>query len=125
MSSAGATVGLAVAGTAFSTIFQKQLPSSLTGQGLPADVVSTATKLSQALEGVGSGARVLARILPPSQHSLIPQIVAGANDAFAIATGEAFWMAVIAGTVGLIITLGLRDLKLKQVRSESVAVSSD
>jgi MFS family permease len=97
----GSAMGLAIAGTVFSAIYQDQLPKSLATEGLPAPLVATVAKLSQALQGVGAGGDVLARVLPASQQHLIPQIVAGANDAFARATGAAFWMTLIAGLVGL------------------------
>jgi EmrB/QacA subfamily drug resistance transporter len=112
----GSAMGLAIAGTVFSAIYLDQLPKSLAAQGLPAPLVDLVAKLSQALQGVGAGDHVLARVLPASQQHLIPQIVAGANDAFAKATGAAFWMTLITGVVGLVLTLGLRDRELKDVR---------
>lgn len=109
----GATMGLAVAGTVFSAIYEDQLPKSLLTEGVPDPLVATIIKLSQTLQGIGAGNEVLARVLPAAQRHLIPQIVAGANDAFARATGAAFWMTLIAGLVGLLLTLGLGDRELK------------
>lgn len=112
----GATMGLAIAGTLFSATYQEQLPKSLAAQGLPTPLVEMLAKLSQALQGVGAGGHLLARVLPASQQHLIPHIVAGANDAFAKATGTAFWMTLVTGVAGLVITLALRDRELKDGR---------
>ena len=117
----GGTLGLAVAGTMFSATYQDQLPKSLAAQGLPIPLVDTLAKLSQALQGVGVGGHLLARVLPASQANLIPQIVAGANDAIAKATGTVFWMTLITGLAGLVITLALRDRELKDVQLMSAS----
>lgn len=112
----GGTLGLAVAGTMFSATYQDQLPKSLAAQGLPIPLVDTLAKLSQAFQGVGVGGHLLARVLPASQANLIPQIVAGANDAIAKAIGAVFWMTLITGLAGLLITLALHDRELKDVQ---------
>jgi hypothetical protein len=43
-------------------------------------------------------------------------VIAGANDALALAIGDLFWITVVAGVVGLACTLALRDLPLRTAR---------
>ena len=51
----------------------------------------------------------------------MPRILAGANDAFARATGEILWLTLAAGRVALIFTLALRDVELKPQAPSSSA----
>jgi EmrB/QacA subfamily drug resistance transporter len=110
----GTVIGLAVAGTVFSSIYQDRLPDSLAAQGLPPAVVSNLTRLSGALQGVGQGQALLHRVLPPGLVHLIPRIVAGANDAFSHATGMAFWVTLVAACAATVLTLLLRNSVLRE-----------
>ncbi len=112
----GASIGLAVAGTVFSSSFQNQLPSSLADQGVPQQAIGLLLKLSGALQGVGDRAGLLSHLLPPPLRPLIPHILAGVDDAFAKAVGSIFWITLAAGSAALLFTLVLRDLELKQGR---------
>ncbi len=109
----GASVGLAVAGTVFSTQFATRLPDELAANGVPAQVIPQLVKLSELLQSVGNGRTVLERILPAPAHALIPKIADGANQALALAIGDLFWITVIAGVLGLVCTLILRDRPLR------------
>ena len=93
----GATIGLAIAGTVFASYFQDQLPGRLADQGVPQRVIPLLTKLSGVLQGVGNGRDLLAHVLPGNAQALIPNIVTGVNNAFALAVGYLFWITLIAG----------------------------
>ena len=112
----GASVGLAAAGTVFSSSFAGRLPANLADQGVPQPVITQLVKLSGVLQNVGNGRDVLERLLPGSLHSLIPKVIAGSNDAIALAIGDLFWITVVAGVLGLVFTLMLRDLPLRTAR---------
>ena len=109
----GASVGLAVAGTVFSSQFATRLPDNLAAQGVPSLVVPQLVRLSVILQSVGNGRSVLEKVLPGPAQPLIPKIIAGANDAFALAIGDLFWITVIAGALGLLCTLVLSDRPLR------------
>jgi hypothetical protein len=120
----GASVGLAVAGTVFSSQFANRLPVNLAAQGVPQQLIPELVKLSPVLQSVGNGRSLLERLLPAPAHALIPHIIAGANDALSLAIGDLFWITVAAGVLGLACTLALRDRPLKtarELRTEAVA----
>jgi EmrB/QacA subfamily drug resistance transporter len=108
------TTGLAIGGTIFSSTYQDQLPHSVSKQGVPAGIVDMVTELSTALEGIGNRSAFLSHALPPAGRTFIPQILAGANDAFATAIGGMFWMAIVAGCAALVCALLIRDVELKR-----------
>ena len=112
----GASVGLAVAGTVFSTQFANRLPQTLAAHGVPQQAIPQLLKLSELLQSVGNGRSVLERILTGPAAVLIPKIIAGANEALALAVGDLFWVTVIAGVLGLSFTLMLRDRPLRSAR---------
>jgi EmrB/QacA subfamily drug resistance transporter len=108
----GASVGLAAAGTVFSSSFTNRLPANLAAEGIPQPLISQLVKVSGALQNVGNGRPLLAQILA-GQPALIPRVIAGANNAFALAIGDLFWITVVAGALGLAFTLALRDRPLR------------
>jgi len=112
----GASVGLAVAGTVFSTQFAGRLPQTLAAHGAPQQAIPQLVKLSELLQSVGNGRPVLERIFTGPAAALIPKIIAGANQAFALAIGDLFWVTVISGVLGLAFTLMLRDRPLRSAR---------
>jgi len=112
----GASVGLAVAGTVFSTQFANRLPQTLAAHGVPQQAIPQLLKLSELLQSVGNGRSVLERILTGPAAVLVPKIIAGANEALALAVGDLFWVTVIAGLLGLSFTLMLRDRPLRSAR---------
>lgn len=112
----GASVGLAVAGTVFSTQFANRLPTELSAQGVPQPAIPQLLKLSELLQSVGNGRPVLEHIFQGPAAALIPKIVVGANNALALAIGDLFWVTVIAGVLGLAFTLMLRDRPLRSAR---------
>lgn len=117
----GASMGLAIAGTVFSSAFQSELPASLRNQGVPQPLIDILVKHAGVLQGVGNRAGLLAHVLPAQAHPLIPQILSGVNDTFGKSTGTVFWIALAAGGAALGVSLALRDLELKQGRPGFVA----
>ena len=120
----GASVGLAAAGTVFSSSFANRLPVSLAAHGVPQQLIAPLVKLSGALQNVGNGRALLEQLLPGPLQALIPRVVAGANDALALAIGDLFWITIVAGALGLVCTLILRDLPLRTAADLQVEPST-
>ena len=115
----GAVMGLAIVGTVFSSLYENQLPKSLAAQGIPPGLITALDKLSGVLQGVGNGQALLHSVFPPSAWPLIPQIIAGANDAFAQALAKSFFVTLIAGSVAFLLSLSLRDSQLQSAGSQT------
>jgi len=77
----GASVGLAAAGTIFSSSFANRLPTNLAEEGVPQPVILQMVKLSGVLQNVGNGRALLEHLLPGPLQPLIPKVIAGANNA--------------------------------------------
>jgi EmrB/QacA subfamily drug resistance transporter len=108
----GASVGLAAAGTVFSSSFATRLPTTLAQQGVPQSLIPQLVKLSGVLQNVGNGRAVLEHTLPASLQPLIPRVIAAANNTMALSIGDLFWVTVAAGVLALACTLMLRDIPL-------------
>jgi hypothetical protein len=112
----GASVGLAVAGTVFSTQFASRLPHTLAANGVPQQVIPPLLKLSELLQSVGNGKAVLEKVFAGPAQVLIPHIIKAANEALALAIGDLFWVTVVSGLLGLTFTLFLRDRPLRSAQ---------
>ena len=124
----GASVGLAAAGTIFSSSFAGRLPTNLAEAGVPPPLIPQLVKLSGALQNVGNGRTLLEHILPGPLQPLIPRVIAGANNALALSIGDLFWITIVSGVLGLACTLMLRDRPLKSaadLRSGAIAAGGD
>jgi EmrB/QacA subfamily drug resistance transporter len=124
----GASVGLAAAGTIFSSSFANRLPQNLADQGVPQALIPPLVKLSGALQNVGNGRALLEHILPAQAQALIPRIIAGANDALSLSIGDLFWITIVSGLLGLACTLALRDRPLRtaaELRSGALSAAGD
>jgi hypothetical protein len=124
----GASVGLAAAGTIFSSSFANRLPNNLAEAGVPQQLIPQLVKLSGALQNVGNGRALLEHILPAQAQALIPKVVAGANNALALSIGDLFWITIVSGVLGLAFTLMLRDRALRtasELRSGAIAAGGD
>ena len=120
----GASVGLAAAGTIFSSSFASRLPANLAGQGVPQPLISVLVKYSGALQNVGNGRALLQHILPGAEQALIPKVIAAANNALALSIADLFWITIISGVLGLACCLLLRDRPLRsgaELRSGAIA----
>jgi EmrB/QacA subfamily drug resistance transporter len=109
----GAVMGLAMVGTVFSSLYENQLAKSLAAQGIPSGLIPALDRLSGVLQSVGNGQASLHGVLPSSTWPLIPQIIAGANDAFSQALAESFFVTLIAGSAAFLLSLALRDSQLQ------------
>jgi EmrB/QacA subfamily drug resistance transporter len=124
----GASVGLAAAGTIFSSSFANRLPVNLAEQGVPQPLIAQLVKLSGALQNVGNGRALLEHLIPAQQQALIPKVIAAANDALALSIGDLFWITLVSGALGLVCCLMLRDRPLKtaaELRSGAIAAGGD
>ena len=124
----GASVGLAAAGTVFSSSFANRLPTNLAEQGVPQPLIAQLVTLSGALQNVGNGRALLQHVLPGPLQALIPSVIAGANNALALSIGDLFWITMVAGVLGLACTLILRDRPLRttaDLRRSAAAVGAD
>jgi EmrB/QacA subfamily drug resistance transporter len=124
----GASVGLAAAGTIFSSSFANRLPVELTRSGVPQSLVSELVKISGALQNVGNGRALLEHLLPAQLQPVIPKIIAGANNALALSIGDLFWITIVSGVLGLACTLVLRDRPLRtaaELRTAALAAGGD
>jgi EmrB/QacA subfamily drug resistance transporter len=109
----GASVGLAAAGTIFSSSFANRLPTNLAAEGVPQALISVLVKYSGALQNVGNGRALLQHLLPGPAQALIPKVIAGANNALALSIGDLFWITIVSGVLGLACCLLLRDRPLR------------
>jgi EmrB/QacA subfamily drug resistance transporter len=124
----GASVGLAAAGTIFSSSFANRLPTNLAEQGVPQPLIAQLVTLSGALQNVGNGRALLQHVLPGPLEALIPSVIAGANNALALSIGDLFWITMVAGVLGLACTLILRDRPLRttaEMLPSAAAVGAD
>src|SRR5439155_823044 len=81
----GGSVGLAVADTVFASTFTNKLPGALQSRGVPAAVVQQMVAQGQALTGVAGSA---GQAVPPQLRPLLPQTMAGVEDAVAAAGAQ-------------------------------------
>ena len=124
----GASVGLAAAGTIFSSSFASRLPANLAEQGIPQPLITELVKLSGALQNVGNGRALLEHLVPPQEQALIPKIIAAANNAIALSIGDLFWITIVSGALGLACCLLLRDRPLRsaaELRSGAMAADGE
>jgi len=124
----GASIGLAAAGTIFSSSFANRLPAELAHAGVPQSLIPNLVKVSGALQNVGNGRALLEHLLPAPLQAVIPKIIEGANNALALSIGDLFWITIVSGVLGLGCTLLLRDRPLRtaaELRSAALAEDSD
>ena len=122
----GASVGLAAAGTIFSSSFASRLPADLAADGVPQPLISVLVKYSGALQNVGNGRALLQHLLPAPEQALIPKVIAAANNALALSIGDLFWITIVSGILGLACCLLLRDRPLRsgsELRSGAMAAT--
>jgi hypothetical protein len=112
----GGSVGLAIAGTIFSSTFANTLPAKLVAAGTPRSVASTiAGQRAGTLTGVGNVGSQLGSALPPQLRPLVPQIIGGVQDAMAGAVADLFWLGAAAGALALASCALVRNASLHDV----------
>jgi EmrB/QacA subfamily drug resistance transporter len=117
----GASIWLAVGGSLFSASFRSELPLRLRAGGVPADLVAGLTGgpgavASEESTSVGDLGTSILAALPPEARAVvepfIDAIVSGMHEAFSLATGDAFLLAISAVVVAFLVLLPLREQRL-------------
>jgi EmrB/QacA subfamily drug resistance transporter len=109
----GGTVGLAIVGTVFGSVFLEEVPRQLTANGVPAQVANAfaqgGTGSLNEIGGVGDlGAAILAQVPPAFRdvvEPLIPGIVNGIYQAFSLATGATFVLGIVSAILAALVVL--------------------
>jgi EmrB/QacA subfamily drug resistance transporter len=108
----GGSIGLAIAGTVFGSSVLGGLSTQLARAGVPQDL---ADQLQQHLSqgqvtrvGADLGGELAAQLPPDVVAQLshyIPNILAGKNEAFSLAIGNAMWFGVVAAAIAALIAI--------------------
>jgi MFS family permease len=122
----GGSVGLAAAGTVFSTRLIEELPRQLAASPLPPQVVaafpSSPVVLSQ-LVGVGNIGQAILAAVPAGARSqiepFIPDIVAAVHRAFSLATAGTFVFGIFGALLAAVMVAFLRELPMRAPATES------
>lgn len=109
----GGTVGLAITGTLFGSVFLEEVPKQLVEAGVPAQFAGQFTsgggQALNNLAGVGDlGAAILAQVpeaFRPQVEPLIPAIVDAIYEAFSIATAATFVMGIATALLAAVVVL--------------------
>ncbi|TME00144.1 MAG: MFS transporter [Chloroflexi bacterium] len=109
----GGSVGLAAAGTLFSSSFANRLPTAIAAQGVPASATAHLTGNQGSLTAVGDIGGQISAALPPAQHDLVGRIVTAVHDAFAASVAQMFWLSLAASALALVAIVVLRDVPLR------------
>jgi EmrB/QacA subfamily drug resistance transporter len=127
----GGTIGLTIAGTLLADSLTKELPGQLLANGVPQDFVTQFQAAGgsggSVLEFTGTGdlgAQILATVPEPFRafvEPIIPNIVAGILDAFALAISSTFWVSIGAAIIAAVIVLFLRDPKRPEAMRDALA----
>jgi hypothetical protein len=107
---------LAIAGTLFSQYFVQKLPAALISNGVPRGLIARFATHANSSKGnlTGVGLKVeLSHALSAPLQPLIPRIVAGVNDAFALAMGQVFWLTFFSSIVALLAVVAIREVPLR------------
>jgi len=120
----GGTIGLTIAGTLLADSLTKELPGQLLANGVPQQFVDQFQAAGEAggsaldFTGTGDlGAQILESVPEPFRAliaPLIPNIVAGIHDAFALAISSTFWVSIGAAIIAAVIVVFLRDPKRRE-----------
>jgi EmrB/QacA subfamily drug resistance transporter len=118
----GGSIGLAIVGTVFGDTLRDQAPVQLVNAGVPQQLVDQfaghSTFSSGSLTAVGGdlGASILAAVPAQVQDMvkpLIPAIVAGIHEAFALAVAAIFAVGAIAMVLALVAALFMKEVPLR------------
>jgi MFS family permease len=109
----GGSVGLAIAGTIFTSTFTRVLPTRLVDAGVPSGMAGRiAGGAGGNLTGVGNVGSQLGTSLPPI---IVAHIVTGIHDAVASAVADLFWLGAAAGALAFLTATTLREVPLHGV----------
>jgi EmrB/QacA subfamily drug resistance transporter len=123
----GGTVGLAIVGSLFGSVFADEMPRQLVSAGVPqqfADAFASGggDALNQ-LGGVGDlGAAILAgtpEAFRPVVEPLIPAIVTGIHQAFSIATSATFAVGIVTTLIAAAVVLVVMPVRVGAAAAEA------
>jgi MFS family permease len=122
----GGSVGLAAAGTVFSTRLIEELPRQLAASPLPPQIVaafpSSPAVLSQ-MVGVGNIGQAILAAAPAGARSqiepFIPDIVAAVHRAFSLATAGTFVFGIFGALLATVMVAFLREVPMRAPATES------
>jgi EmrB/QacA subfamily drug resistance transporter len=126
----GGSIGLAIVGTVFGDTLRDQAPVQLVNAGVPQQLVDQfaghSTFSSGSLTAVGGdlGASILAAVPAQVQDlvkPLVPAIVAGIHEAFALAVAAIFAVGAIAMVLALAAALFMKEVPLRATFSNQPA----
>jgi EmrB/QacA subfamily drug resistance transporter len=111
----GGTVGLAIVGSLFGSVFADELPGQLLSAGVPQQYADAfASGGSDALNQIGGvgdlGASILAATpesVRPLVEPIIPAIVSGIHQAFSLATASTFVVGIFSCLIAAVVVLVL------------------
>jgi EmrB/QacA subfamily drug resistance transporter len=111
----GGTVSLAIAGTLFNSIFNRELPVRLASDGVPKQVADPIVQAASGgnLAAVGSVAAKLGQTLPPEFQAVLPRIVSAIHEAETAAIAQLFWLTIAAAAAAFVCTLLIREVPLR------------
>jgi MFS family permease len=109
----GGTIGLAIVGSVFGSVFLDEIPGQLVSAGVPQQFADGfASGGSDALNQIGGvgdlGAQILAGVpeaLRAQVEPLIPAIVSGIHGAFSAATASTFVIGIISTLIAALVVL--------------------
>ena len=119
----GGSIGLAIVGTIFGDTLRDQAPAQLVNAGVPQQFVdqfaghSSFSTANLTAVGTDLGASILAQVPAPFQEAvkpLVPAIVGGIHEAFALAVAAVFAAGAIAMLLALVAALFIRDTRLRR-----------
>ena len=112
----GGTIGLTLASTFLADALIREIPIRLAANGVPQEVILGFAQGGGAqldLTGTGDlGQRILENTPPqflPVIQPLIPNIVLGIHEAFALAIADAFWIGIVAALIAAVLAFFLRE----------------
>ena len=125
----GGTIGLTIAGTILGDAITRELPVALTRRGVPQLMIDQFTSnatpppgtppecVQLDLTGTGDlGQRILhcvPDVAKPIVEPVIPSLVGGIHDAFAIAIAQSFWIGIAAAVIAAVFVLFLDEKPLE------------
>jgi EmrB/QacA subfamily drug resistance transporter len=102
----GGTVGLAIAGSIFGSVFLEEIPAEMTARGVPPQVGQQfAAQGSATLNNLGGVdlATVLAQQLPPELQQFASAMADGIHSAFSLATAATFVLGIVAALLAALV----------------------
>ncbi|MGD8486496.1 MAG: MDR family MFS transporter [Chloroflexota bacterium] len=127
----GASIWLAIGGSYFTSVFDERLPGELRSAGVPEELAAGLTGSSGAIGPdestvIGDLSVVVLAAVPAEARAMVEpyvgSIVDGIHGAVSVATGNVFWIGIVAVVAALTVLLPLREVPLpKRARASTDA----